>query len=156
MTGTEDADDDKVEITVDVDGVVRVLVDGELHRTDGPALIRPGPHGTEFQFYQFGVLHRDDGPAVVRFGPNGREEWWFQFGKQHREDGPAIVRPNGSQEWFRDGRVHREDGPAVIGADGSKRYYLNGEPWDDGASVIARRRAEAAKPPKPRPSLKPE
>lgn len=155
MTGTED-EEDEVEIKVERDGTVRFFRDGELHRDDGPALIQPGPYGTEFQFWQFGVLHRDDGPAVVRFGPNGREEWWFQFGKKHREDGPAIVQSNGSQEWFRDGKVHREDGPAVIGADGSKRYYLNGEPWDDGASVIARRKAEAAKARKMKPPIKPQ
>ena len=89
-------------------------------------------------WYRHGVLHRDDGPAVER--PGG-EKWWFQFGKEHREDGPAIERADGSKQWFRDGLCHCEDGPAIESADGSKEYWLNGEKWEDGASIIARRKA---------------
>jgi hypothetical protein len=90
----------------------------------------------------YGVLHRDDGPAAE--SPDG-DKRWYQYGKLHREDGPAIERPDGSKEWFRDGKVHREDGPATIAADGSKRWYLNGEPWHDGASIVARQKAEKAR-----------
>jgi CheY-like chemotaxis protein len=75
-------------------------------------------------------------------GPDG-EKRWYRFGKAHREDGPAIIRGDGSKEWFRDGKHHREDGPAIEGADGSRRWYFNGEPWDDGPSVVARQTAVA-------------
>lgn len=107
-------------------------------------------------WYLHGVLHRDDGPAVER--PDG-EKWWFQYGKEHRDDGPAIERADGTKQWFRDGKCHREDGPAVEWADGHKDYYLNGEMWHDGASILARQKAEKApskkKPPRLRP-FKPE
>lgn len=106
--------------------------------------IKLGKDGATF-WYLHGVVHRDDGPAVVY--PNG-EKWWFQFGKQHREDGPAIERADGSKQWFRDGLCHRDDGPAFEGADGRKEYYLNGEKWDDGSSIIARRKAEKSLPKK--------
>ena len=113
--------------------------------------IKVQPDGAK-HWYLHGVLHRDDGPAVER--PHG-EKWWFQFGKQHREDGPAIERADGSKQWFREGLCHREDGPAVESADGRKEYYLNGEKWEDGASIIARRKAEKSRPKKrpvcPRP-----
>ncbi len=104
-------------------------------------------------WYLYGVLHRDDGPAVER--PGG-EKWWFQYGKVHREDGPAIERANGSKQWFRHGKCHRTDGPALECADGSKEYWLNGERWDDGASVLARQKAEKARALKVKPSPKPE
>ena len=96
-------------------------------------------------WYLHGVLHRDNGPAVER--PEG-DYRWYQFGKEHREDGPAIERPNGTKEWFRNGKHHREDGPAVEYGDGRKEYCLNGEKWDDGASIIARRKAEKSLPKK--------
>lgn len=103
-------------------------------------------------WYLHGVIHRDDGPAVER--PGGTK-WWFQYGKEHREEGPAIERSDGTKEWLRDGKHHREDGPAVECADGRKEYYLNGEKWDDGASILARRKAEKDLPKKkvlcPRP-----
>lgn len=103
-------------------------------------------------WYLHGVAHRDDGPAVEY--PNG-EKWWFQFGKQHREDGPAIERVDGTKSWYRNGLCHREDGPAIEWADGRKEYWLNGEKWDDGASIIARQKAEKSRPKKrpvcPRP-----
>ena len=85
--------------------------------------IKIQPDGAK-HWYFHGVLHRDDGPAVER--PHG-EKWWFQFGKQHREDGPAVE--------YDDGRTNE--------------YWLNGEKWEDVASIIARRKAEKARPKKP-------
>lgn len=106
--------------------------------------IKLGKDGATF-WYLHGVVHRDDGPAVEY--PNG-EKWWFQFGKQHRDNGPAIERSDGTKSWYRNGLCHREDGPAIEWADGRKEYYLNGEKWDDGASIIARRKAEKSLPKK--------
>jgi hypothetical protein len=56
---------------VDEDGIERWSKDGELHREDGPAVIRI----TSETWYQNGKLHREDGPAVVR--KNIWEEWWL-------------------------------------------------------------------------------
>jgi hypothetical protein len=47
-----------------------------------------------------GELHRTDGPAVVR--ADGTREWYLN-GKRHRTDGPAVVYANGYQEWWVDG-----------------------------------------------------
>ena len=47
-----------------------------------------------------GELHRADGPAIVR--TDGSQEWW-QRGRLHRDDGPAIVLADGTMEWWRDG-----------------------------------------------------
>ena len=38
---------------------------------------------------QNGEVHHTDGPAVV--GPDGTM-FWYQNGKRHRTDGPAVVR----------------------------------------------------------------
>jgi len=43
-----------------------------------------------------GKLHRTDGPAVEK--PNGQKEWFIN-GRRHRADGPAIEHPNGGVEW---------------------------------------------------------
>ena len=47
--------------------------------------------------YKNGQLHRTDGPAVIK--PNGHQAWYLD-GKRHREDGPAYIGPDGYQEWY--------------------------------------------------------
>ena len=94
--------------------------DGELHRTDGPAITRPD--GTQ-EWWLNGRRHREDGPAVTR--PDGTQEWWLN-GWLHRIDGPAITRPDGTQEWWQRGKRHRDDGPAVILPDGTLEWFENG------------------------------
>jgi hypothetical protein len=69
-----------------------------------------------------GEYHREDGPAIIR--PDGTKRWYLN-GKIHREDGPAAIYPDGTQEWFLNGEFHREDGPAYIGSDGSQYWFLN-------------------------------
>jgi hypothetical protein len=58
-----------------------------------------------------GQLHRDDGPAEIR--PSGTQRW-MQHGKPHRDHGPAIITSNGWVMWWRHGQLHREDGPAWL------------------------------------------
>ena len=74
-----------------------------------------------------GELHRTDGPAVeYKDGP----KFWYQNGKPHREDGPAIENISGYigyKNWYQNGQLHREDGPAVEWNDGSKEWWLNNE-----------------------------
>ena len=57
-TGGQFAPGARAEVDVDLD---------EEHAT------RVLPDGTK-EWYQNGQLHRDDGPAIVR--PDGTEEWW--------------------------------------------------------------------------------
>ena len=44
-----------------------------------------------------GKLHREDGPAIEWL--NGTKLWYIND-LRHREDGPAIEYTNGSVEWF--------------------------------------------------------
>ena len=93
------------QVIIDVDGSRYWYIDGELHRTDGPAIIRSD--GYQF-WYQNGRLHRADGPAVI--GPDGSEGWYLDD-RLHREDGPAIIRPDGALEFWENG-VHIRTQPA--------------------------------------------
>ena len=55
------------------------------------------------RWYQNGELHRTDGPAIE--WPNGNH-WWYQNGKKHRTDGPAIEYSNGDHWWFLEAVEH--------------------------------------------------
>ncbi len=91
--------------------------DGQLHRDDGPAIIRPD--GAQF-WYQHGELHRDDGPAWTW---SDGSQYWYRHGNLHRDDGPAVIEADGTQEWYLHDQLHREDGPAVINPDGTQEWY---------------------------------
>ena len=80
------------------DGVKKWQLNGEPHRTDGPAI--------EF--------------------PDGYKAWYVG-GKRHRTDGPAFEGADGYKAWYVDGKLHRTDGPAVERPDGTKTWYLRGE-----------------------------
>ena len=69
-----------------------------------------------------GKLHRVDGPAWE--WANGKKEWWLN-GKRHRVDGPAVEGADGGKEWWLNGNRHRVDGPAIEWADGEKQWWLN-------------------------------
>ena len=47
-----------------------------------------------------GQLHRTEGPAVIWW--NDTKEW-YQKGLRHRTDGAAIERVNGYKEWWLNG-----------------------------------------------------
>ena len=57
------------------------FLNGEYHRTNGPANISWYPNGQKRfeEYYLNDELHRADGPAILRFTPNGvifwREYW---------------------------------------------------------------------------------
>ena len=74
-----------------------------------------------------GVLHREDGPAIEY---SDGETRWCLNGKRHREDGPAVEYADGDKDWYLNGQLHREDGPACEYIDGDKEWYLNGIPAD--------------------------
>ena len=46
------------------DGTKRWYKDGDLHREDGPAVIKAG----KYEYYRYGKRHRLDGPAHIVFG----------------------------------------------------------------------------------------
>ncbi len=60
------------------------------------------PDGTQC-WYKEDNLHREDGPAIIK--PDG-EQRWFKEGKIHREDGPAVICSDGSQYWYKEGKLY--------------------------------------------------
>jgi hypothetical protein len=69
-------------------------------------------------------LHRTDGPAIIR--ASGEQVWCLKD-NFHREDGPAVTfRADGYQAWFLNDKRHRVGGPAVISTDGDQKWFLNG------------------------------
>ena len=58
-------------------------------------------------WYLNGEYHRTDGPAIEF--TNGDKQW-FKNGKRHRTDGPVIEFANGNKYWYLNGeRVTMED-----------------------------------------------
>jgi hypothetical protein len=95
-------------------------VNGQLHRTEGPAII--WENGREKWFCQ-GKCHRIGGPAIkYEFGG---EEWWLH-NQLHREDGPAVIASDGTQMWYYHNQLHRAEGPAVIFPDGHTEWWTEG------------------------------
>ncbi len=62
-------------------------------------------YGTK-RWYLNGERHRTDGPAIEY--PNGTK-YWYLNDKQHRTDGPAVVRSNGSKAWYLNGECLSEE-----------------------------------------------
>jgi len=106
---------------VDAIGTKHWYLNGQRHRTDGPA---SEYSNGEKHWYLNGQLHRTDGPASDH--PNG-EKFWYLNGQLHRTDGPAIEYPDGTKFWYLNGQHHRADGPAIEYLDGTKEWYLNGK-----------------------------
>jgi hypothetical protein len=48
-------------------------------------------------WYENGQLHRTDGPAIEHASGTRR---WYLNGQRHRVDGPAVEWANGSCEWY--------------------------------------------------------
>jgi hypothetical protein len=79
--------------------------------------------GTIIWMLPNGDLHREDGPATIR--PDGTE-YWYLNGLSHREGAPAIQCSDGSRTWVVYDKTHREDGPAVEWFNGKKEWWLYG------------------------------
>ena len=73
-------------------------------------------------WFQNGQLHRTDGPAIERASG---DRYWYLDGKKHRTDGPAIERASGERRWYQNGLRHRTDGPAIEYTNGERSWYLN-------------------------------
>ena len=71
--------------------------------------------GNETWHNEAGELHREDGPAVIRYinSISAHEpiwmKWWYVNGVRHRDNGPAIERSNGKKVWYRYGNIHRDE-----------------------------------------------
>jgi hypothetical protein len=52
-----------------------------------------------------GQLHRTDGPAIE--WNDGSKEWYIN-GKRHREDGPAIEFDGDHKSWYLNGKKYSE------------------------------------------------
>lgn len=94
-------------------------VSGGFDGTGGPECVVHGD-GTE-EWLLNGQRHREDGPALVR--PDG-SRMWYLYGLRHREDGPAAVCSDGGRLWFLNGRCHRDDGPAVEWPNGDREWRI--------------------------------
>jgi hypothetical protein len=99
--------DKRTGVTIDENGDKVWRLDGDIHRTDGPAI--------EFA--------------------NGDRNWCL-YNKLHREDGPAIDNLNGIKCWLLDDHFHRTDGPAIERPNGEMCWYFYGrklsfEKWLD-------------------------
>jgi hypothetical protein len=104
-------------------GAVFYLLDGRLHREDGPAVELAD--GTEQYFYE-GALHRDDDLPASVLSTGERE--WYRYGAQHRDhDLPAVVHPDGTSIYIVDGKLHRGGGqPAVVYPSGHTEWWVDG------------------------------
>ena len=80
-------------------------------------------NGTK-EWYLNGELHRTDGPAIEC--SDGTKVWYLN-GKLHRTDGPAIECSDGTKWWYLDDKLHRTDGPAVEFSNGAKEWHLDGK-----------------------------
>ena len=105
------------------------MLDGDIHRDDGPAVFEDRDGGPYTAWYHHGMLHRfpdPDGSIKPTIQCEDLQSWYW-YDVRHRLDGPAWLY-NGAQWWYRHGVEHRdpEDGPAVIFADGGVEYWENG------------------------------
>ncbi len=117
--------DNDVIITTDEFGTVRYTKNGELHRLDGPALIKL--NGT-MKYYQNDELHRIGGPAVIKHD----KLMYYQHDELHIDplnnvQRPTVIYSNGSVDYHWHNKLHRLDGPAIIKINRVVEYYQNGE-----------------------------
>jgi hypothetical protein len=108
---------------------------------NGQAKKATGSDGTQVWYYN-GKVHRTDGPAYIR--PDGTEEWYIN-NKRHRLDGPAVENKNGKKEWYVNNKRHRLDGPAYIWSDGSKAWYVDNKEMTEDEFLVYTKQQEVKK-----------
>jgi hypothetical protein len=103
---------------------LRYIINGSLHRDDGPAYIDKSKEGnvTYMAWYMNGNPHRTDGPSSIDYYSDMVDVICFVHYKQngvlHRVDGPALIvyERDGitkkEEKWYFEGKLHRVDGPA--------------------------------------------
>ena len=97
------------------------LLDGELHREDGPAatMRRTRDGGIAWEtWYRHGVLHRENGPAAIYYNlDTGRVEeiYYFLDGKlQRKDDGPESIEFDPNTGRIRDATWWRDEEPQQL------------------------------------------
>ncbi|MEQ8328095.1 MAG: hypothetical protein RIE84_11285 [Parvibaculum sp.] len=105
------------------------VVDGQLQRVGGPAVVRIENGQRREKIYQQGSLHNPDGPSeTVTDLETGIvvEETWHLQGLEHRTDGPAFTMRHPQtgvvlvERWSLYGVIERgDDGPSQIHRDPS-------------------------------------
>jgi hypothetical protein len=93
-------------------------------------------------YFSEGQLHRADGPAVVRGGSQWLRQWFWR-GKPHRTDGPAYEDADGVIVWLRDGAIDRTDGPALDVPAGARFAIPQGSIFDDNYSGLVDQQCRA-------------
>ena len=63
------------------------------------------PNGTK-EWYLNGERHKTDGPAIEY--PDGAK-YWYLNGEFHRTDGPAYETSNGTKIWFLNGKYYTKE-----------------------------------------------
>jgi hypothetical protein len=71
----------------------------ELYHMPTEPVMRVNKYGAE-EWLVNGQPHRTDGPAYI--AKDGYQAWWVN-GKRHRTDGPAVIWHDGDHEWFING-----------------------------------------------------
>lgn len=86
--------------------------------------IETNDSGSRFYLNSAGEVHRTDGPAVIHADGT---KLWYQNGQCHRTDGPAIEWYDGTESWYQNGKRHRIDGAAIVYSGGYMAWFINGE-----------------------------
>jgi hypothetical protein len=108
--------------------ITRWYKNGKLHRVNGPALIY---HPCNIaKWYVNDLLHRDNDLPAIEQSEAGRYEW-FQRGVRHRENNQPTFVDRGSTLYCRYGDYHRLDGPAVSYKLYGDEFYIYGRPYDE-------------------------
>lgn len=92
-------------------------------------------------------LHRTDGPAIIKrdskTGIAVREEWHDKDkGFYHRVGGPAVIVRDSEtgvvirEEWWQDNSLHRINGPALIDRDPRTGAVTSEMEWRNGRPII--------------------
>lgn len=117
---------------------------GQLHRTNGPAVISPVNLASRYvkdgalyvecidayyeRYYNNGI-HQGDLELLVKILENGTKMHYRNNRLHNHDDRPAIVRQDGTKEWFKNGNRQRLPGPQprphVIRSDGTQEWYEN-------------------------------
>ena len=58
------------------------------------------------RWYLNGQYHRTDGPAIEYASG---DKYWYLNGKLHRVDGPAVEYANGDKWWYINGKEYSEE-----------------------------------------------
>jgi hypothetical protein len=124
--------------------IIKYMVNGKLHREDGPAISIYGNELLCEAWFRNNLIHRDGAPAVYvpsiifpDYMFKGSTEW-YQNGKLHRDGGPALE-SEFSIGWYQNGEIHRDDGPAyaeIANDRYEQRWFKHSKIHRDGGPAI--------------------